>query len=73
MGHFHYPLLPSAHLGAAHADDPVDAAVGVVEEGHVDGVFAGGDPVPLGGGVDLEDVGPSAEDRLLPGEAAIRI
>lgn len=34
-------------------------------------MLAGGDPVPLGGGVDLEDVGPGAEDRLLPGEGNI--
>lgn len=30
-------------------------------------MLAGRDPVPLGGGVDLENMGPSAEDRLLPG------
>lgn len=30
-------------------------------------MFAGGDPVPLGAGVDLEDMGPGAEDGLLPG------
>lgn len=36
-------------------------------------MFTGRDPVPLGGGVDLEDVGPGAEDRLLPGEATISI
>lgn len=30
-------------------------------------MFAGRDPVPLGGGVDLEDVSPGAEDGLLPG------
>lgn len=29
-------------------------------------MLAGGDPVPLGGGVDLEDMGPGAEDWLLP-------
>lgn len=28
-------------------------------------MFTGGNPVLLGGGVDLEDVGPCAEDRLL--------
>lgn len=55
------------HLGPAHADDAVDIAVGVVEEGHGDRMFAGGDPIPFGGGVDLEDMGPGAEDRLLPG------
>jgi len=29
-------------------------------------VFTGGDPVLLGARVDLEDVGPGAEDGLLP-------
>lgn len=36
-------------------------------------MLTGRDPVPLGGGVDLEDVGPGAEDGLLPAEATIRI
>lgn len=36
-------------------------------------MFAGRDPVPLGGGVDLEDVSPGAEDGLLPGEGTVRI
>lgn len=62
------PSPPPPHLGAAHADDAVHVAVGIVEEGHIDGMFAGRDPVPLGGGVDLEDVSPGAEDGLLPGE-----
>ena len=57
---------PQSHLGPAHADDAVHIAVGVIEEGDGDGVLAGGDPVPLGGGVDLEHVGPYAEDGLLP-------
>lgn len=61
------------HLGAAHTDDAVHVAVGVVEEGHVDGMFTGRDPVPLGGRVDLEDVGPGAEDRLLPGQGTVGI
>lgn len=55
-----------SHLGPAHADDAVHIAVGVVEEGHGDGVLAGGDPVALGRRVDLEHVSPGAEDRLLP-------
>lgn len=29
-------------------------------------MLAGRYPVPLGGGVDLENMGPGAEDRLLP-------
>ena len=29
-------------------------------------MFTGGNPVLLGSGVDLEDMGPRAEDRLLP-------
>lgn len=30
-------------------------------------MLAGRDPVPLGGRVDLENMGPGAEDRLVPG------
>lgn len=30
-------------------------------------MLTGGDPVPLGVWVDLEHMGPGAEDRLLPG------
>lgn len=60
-------IPPTPHLGAAHADDAVDVTVGIVEEGHGDGMFAGGDPIPLGGGVNLENMGPGTEDRLLPG------
>ncbi len=59
--------FPPPHLGAAHADDAVDVTVGIIEEGHGDGMFAGRDPVSLGVGVDLENMGPGAEDRLLPG------
>lgn len=55
-----------AHLGPAHADDAVNVAVGIVEEGHGDGMLAGGDPVPLCVWVNLENMGPGAEDRLLP-------
>ena len=58
-------LVPS-HLSAAHADDAVDAAAGIVEEGHGDGVFAGGQPVAFGRRVDLEDMSSGAEDGLLP-------
>lgn len=54
------------HLGAAHADDAVDVAAVIVEEGHGDGVFAGRQPVALGGRVDLEDVSSGTEDGLLP-------
>lgn len=59
-------LVP--HLSPAHTDDAVDIPVGIIEEGHRDCVLAGWDPVPLGGRVDLENMGPCAEDRLLPGE-----
>lgn len=54
------------YLGAPHADDPVHVARGIVEIGDGQGVLAGWDPVPFGGRVDLENVGPGAEDRLLP-------
>lgn len=55
-----------SHLGPAHTDDAIDAAAGIVEEGHGDGVFTGRQPVPFGGRVDLEDVSSGAEDGLLP-------
>lgn len=55
-----------SHLSPAHTDDTVDAAAGVIEEGHGDGVFAGRQPVPFGGRVDLEDMSSGAEDGLLP-------
>lgn len=61
--------LPSAdtpYLGAPHADDPVHVACGIVEIGDGQSVLAGGDPVPFGGGIDLENMGPGAEDWLLP-------
>lgn len=62
-----YDHFPSPHLGPAHANDAVDVTVGIIKEGHGDGMFAGGDPVPLGGGVNLENMSPGTEDRLLPG------
>lgn len=54
------------HLSATHTDDAVDAAAGIVEEGHGDGVFAGRQPVAFGGRVDLEDMSSGTEDGLLP-------
>lgn len=58
--------MVGSHLSPAHADDAVDAAAGIVEEGHGDGVFAGWQPVAFGGRVDLEDMSSGAEDGLLP-------
>lgn len=55
-----------SHLSPAHADDAVDVAAGIIEEGHSDGVFAGWQPVAFGGRVDLEDMSSGAEDGLLP-------
>ena len=55
-----------AHLGAVQADDAVHIAGAVVEVGDGDGMLAGGQPVLLGAGVYLEDVGPRAVDGLLP-------
>lgn len=55
-----------SHLSPAHTDDAIDATAGIVEEGHGDGVFAGRQPIPFGGRVDLEDVSSGAEDGLLP-------
>lgn len=56
----------SAHLGAVQADDAVDVACAVVEVGDGDSMLAGGQPVLLGVGINLEDVGPGAVDGLLP-------
>lgn len=36
-------------------------------------MLAGRHPVPLGGGVNLENMGPGAEDRLLPEKTVMRI
>lgn len=58
--------MVGSNLSATHADDAVDAAAGIVEEGHGDSVFAGGKPVAFGGRVDLEDVSSGTEDGLLP-------
>lgn len=55
-----------SHLGASHADNTVDIAGGIVEVGDCQCVLASRDPVPLGGWIDLEDMGPGAEDRLFP-------
>lgn len=63
----HYYPLPPPHLGPPNTNDAVHITVGVVEEGHGDSMFAGGNPVPLGCRVDLENMGPGAEDWLLPG------
>lgn len=60
--------MGASHLGAAHADDAIDVPIGIVEEGHGDSMLAGGDPVPLGGWVNLEDMRPGTENGLLPGE-----
>lgn len=53
------------HLGPVQTDDPIYIPGAVEEVGDGDSVFTGGDPVLLGVGVDLEDVGPGAEDGLL--------
>lgn len=56
------------HLGSIYADDAVAVTCAVVKIGDSDSLFAGRDPVLLGGWVDLEDMGPGGVDRLLPGE-----
>lgn len=58
--------LSSFHLSASYADDAVDAATGIVEEGHGDCVLAGRQPVALGSWINLEDMSSGAEDGLLP-------
>lgn len=55
-------------LGSVQADDAVHVPGAVIKVGHGDGMLAGGDPVLFGVGVDLEDVGSGAEDRLLSEE-----
>lgn len=54
------------YLSPAHADDAVDAAVCIIEEGHGDRMFASRQPVAFGGRVDLKDVSSGAEDGLFP-------
>ncbi len=61
-----YICRVGSHLSATHADDAVDAAAGIVEEGHSDSMFARWQPVTFGGRVDLEDMSSGAEDGLLP-------
>lgn len=52
------------YLGSVHADDPIAVPDDIVEVGHGDGLLAGGHPVLLGGGVNLEDVRPGGEYGL---------
>lgn len=58
-------LYKYTHLGSVQADDSIYIPGTVIEVGHGDSMFTGGDPVLLGRRVDLEDVGPRAEDGLL--------
>lgn len=60
------------HLSPAHADDAVDAAVCIVEEGHGDRMFASRQPVAFGGRVNLKDVSSGAEDGLFPSKQKAR-
>lgn len=60
--------LYNAYLGSVHTDDAVAVSCAVIEVGDRHGLFAGRDPVLLGGGVDLEDVGSGGVDRLFPEE-----
>lgn len=53
-------------LCSVHADDAIAVASAIVKVGHGDGLFTGRNPVLLGGGIDLEDMSSSGEDRLLP-------
>lgn len=56
------------HLETIHADDAVAVTCAVVKIGDGDSLLAGGDPVLLGGWVDLEDMCPGGVDRLFPEE-----
>lgn len=55
-----------SHLGAPHTDNTVDIAGGIIEVGDCQCMLASRNPVPLGGRIDLEDMGPGAENRLFP-------
>ena len=61
-----YFYVLGSHLSPAHTDDAVDAAAGIKEERHSDGMFAGWQPVAFGGRVNLEDMSSGTEDGLLP-------
>lgn len=59
-------LYGLADLCPIHADDAIAVASAVIKVGHGDSLFTGRNPVLLGGGIDLEDMSSSGEDRLLP-------
>lgn len=59
-------LHSTAHLGAIQTDDAVDITRAVIEVGDSDCMLAGRQPVLLGVGINLEDVGPGTVDGLLP-------
>lgn len=58
----------NTYLGSVHADDAIAVTCAVIKIGNSDSLLAGGNPVLLGGRIDLEDMGPGGVDRLLPGE-----
>lgn len=53
------------HLRSIQTDDSIHIPGTVEEVGDCDSMFTGGNPILLGAGVDLEDVGPCTEDGLL--------
>lgn len=53
-------------LWPVHTDDAKAVACAIIEIGDCNGLFAGRNPVLLGGGVDLEDMSSGGEDGLLP-------
>lgn len=53
------------HLRSVQTDDPIYIPCTVKEVGDCDSMFTCGNPVLLGGGINLKDVGPCTEDRLL--------
>lgn len=58
-------LYTHTHLGSIQTDDSIYIPGTVKEVRDCDSMFTGGNPVLLGVWVDLEDVGPCAEDGLL--------
>lgn len=63
-----HTVCTHSYLGSIHADDAVAVTCAVIKIGDSDGHLAGRNPVLLSGWVDLEDMGPSGVDRLLPGK-----
>lgn len=58
-------MLVHTHLRSIQTDDSIYIPGTVEEVGDRDSMFTGGNPILLGVWIDLEDMGPCAEDGLL--------